>query len=215
MEGKVSLKDLAEHLGVSKTTVSGVLSNQGDSKGISHDTQKRIRDLAAELNYQPNYLARSLNKGTTGTIGLIVPSISDAFYSGIAREIAMEAEHFGYTVMMSSSESDVRREEKMIRMFKMKQVDGIILAPTKISKIEIEKLMEESYPFVLFDRYFSELDTNYVIIKNEQTSYELVRHLVDKGCRKIALISTNPHLTIMSQRAEGYMKALQDAGLSY
>ena len=127
MEGKVSLKDLAEHLGVSKTTVSWVLSNQGDSKGISHDTQKRIRDLAAELNYQPNYLARSLNKGTTGTIGLIVPSISDAFYSGIAREIAMEAEHFGYTVMMSSSESDVRREEKMIRMFKMKQVDGITM----------------------------------------------------------------------------------------
>ena len=73
----------------------------------------------------------------------------------------------------------------MIRMFRAKQVDGIILAPTKISKTEIRQLVDDAFPLVVFDRYFSELKTHYIIIDNEQSSYRLVSHLIERGARRI------------------------------
>lgn len=210
---KASLKDIAESLKLSKTTVSWVLSGQGNEKGISVATQENVLQKAKELNYQPNLLARSLNTGVSGTIGLILPSISDTFYSHVARQIEMEVEKHGYSLMICSSESEIEREDRMIRLFKAKQVDGIILAPTKISKNETMQLLNESFPFVLFDRYFPEMQTNYVIIDNEDCSYNLVNHLIDKGYRKIAVITTNPHLRTMNMRREGYARALMEANI--
>lgn len=168
---KSSLKYIAEKLNISKTTVSWVLSGKGDEKGISKATQERVLQYAKSLNYQPNLLARSLNTGVSGTIGLIIPSISDLFYSQIPREIECGAEKLGYSLMICSSESEIDRENKMIRLFRAKQVDGIIMVPTKHSKFEIKRLMQDKYPFVvLFDRYFSDFQTNYVIIDNENCS---------------------------------------------
>lgn len=209
-----SLKDIASALNLSKTTVSWVLSGRAEEKGISPATRQRVLRYATDLDYQPNLLARSLNTGTTGTIGLILPSISDSFYSQVAREVEMEAERHGYSLMICSSESEIERENRMIRVFRAKRVDGIILAPTKISKAEVERLVDENYPLVTFDRYFPELPVPYVIVDNEQSSYDLVRRLIAKGCRKIAVVTTNPHLRTMDMRREGYVRALSEAGLA-
>ena len=84
---KTSLKDIAETLKLSKTTISWVLSGKGDEKGISLATQEKVFQCAKQLNYQPNLLARSLNTGISGTIGLIIPDITDSFYSKVARSI--------------------------------------------------------------------------------------------------------------------------------
>lgn len=210
---KTSLKDIAETLKLSKTTVSWVLASKGDEKGISLATQEKVFNCAKQLNYQPNLLARSLNTGISGTIGLIIPDITDSFYSKVARSIEMEAEAKGYSLMIGSSESEIERENRMIRLFKAKQVDGIILAPTKVSKVEIQNLVNESFPLVLFDRYFPEMKTNYVIIDNEGSSYDLVSKMIANGARKIAIITTNPHLRTMNMRREGYAKALIEANL--
>ena len=207
----VSLKDIAEKLNLSKTTVSWVLSGQGNKKGISAETQNRVFACARELAYEPNLLARSLNTGISKTIGLILPSISDSFYAHIAHQIESEAEKEGYSLMIASSNSEIERENAMIRLFRSKKVDGMIIAPTKISKREISRLVESRYPVLLFDRYFPEMRVNYVIINNEESSYKLVRHLIDKGFRKIAIITTNPHLLTMDMRREGYANALSDA----
>ena len=207
----VSLKDIAEKLNLSKTTVSWVLSGQGNKKGISAETQNRVFACARELAYEPNLLARSLNTGISKTIGLILPSISDSFYAHIAHQIESEAEKEGYSLMIASSNSEIERENAMIRLFRSKKVDGMIIAPTKISKREISRLVERRYPVLLFDRYFPEMRVNYVIINNEESSYKLVRHLIDKGFRKIAIITTNPHLLTMDMRREGYANALSDA----
>lgn len=212
---KASLKDIAESLNLSKTTVSWVLSGRGSEKGISEATQQRVIGCAKKLNYQPNLLARSLNTGVSGTIGLILPSISDSFYSQVAREVEMEAEQHGYSLMISSSESEIEREDRMIRIFKAKQVDGIIVAPTKISKVEIGRLVEERYPLVVFDRYFPELPISYIAIDNEHSSFRLISHLIEKGSRKIAVITTNRHLRTMEMRREGYARALAEAGIAY
>ena len=111
---KTSLKDIAEELRLSKTTVSWVLSGRGNERGISQATQDRVKQCARRMNYQPNLLARSLNTGVSSTIGLILPSISDSFYSQVAREVEMEAERHGYSLMICSSESEGERENRMI-----------------------------------------------------------------------------------------------------
>lgn len=212
---RTSLKKIAEQLEISKTTVSWVLSGKGDEKGISMATQEKVLQCAKSLNYQPNLLARSLNTGVSGTIGLIIPDISDLFYSQVARRIECEAEKLGYSLMICSSESEIDRENRMIRLFKAKQVDGIILAPTKHSKVEIEQLQQEAFPFVLFDRYFPEMQNNYLIIDNENSSYQLVKHLISQGRKKIVILTTNSHLTTMSLRTQGYKRAYDDTGLEW
>ncbi len=210
-----SLKDIAKKLNISITTVSWVLSDQGTQKRISKATQDKIWQCAKELNYRPNLLARGLNTGMTGTIGLILPSISDSFYSQVAKAIELEAENYGYTLMIGSSESELKRENRIIQMFKSKQIDGLIIAPTKYSEAEIKLLCEESYPFVLFDRYFEDMETNYILINNEECSYELVHRLILDGNRKIAILLTNPHLKIMEMRLNGYKRALDEAGIAF
>ena len=213
MKTRTSLKDIAEKLNLSKTTVSWVLTGQADKKGISKNTQEIVQNCAKEMNYQPNLIARSLNIGQTKTIGLILPSISDFFYSSIAREIENQANQHGYSLMIASSESDYNKEELVIQMFKSKGVDGIIIAPTKRSKVEIERLISEKFPLVTFDRYFPELQASYIIIDNKESSYKLTKHLINKGCKNIALIATNAHLTTMTDRNEGYKQALLDSGI--
>ena len=201
-------------LNLSKTTVSWVLSGRADEKGISVATQQRVSRCAQRLNYRPNLLARSLNTGESGMIGLILPSISDSFYSQVAREVEMEVEEHGYSLMICSSESEPERENRMIRLFRAKQVDGLIMAPTVRSGEEIRRLIDESFPFVVFDRRFPKLDTHCVLIDNERSSYALVRRLTENGFRRIAVITTNPHLETMDCRRAGYARALADAGLA-
>lgn len=210
---KPSLKHIAEHLGLSKTTVSWVLSGQAAQKNISQATADKVLAYAESLHYQPNMIARSLNTGETKTIGLILPSISDTFYSEVAREIESRARSQGYSLMISSSESDIDREDEIIRLFKAKRVDGIILAPTKRSKVEVQRLIDEGYPLTTIDRYFPELNASYIIINNRDSCYMLTKHLINKGCRKIALLTTNSYLTTMSQRREGMEDALRESGI--
>lgn len=204
---RTSLKDIAQKLHVSKTTVSWVLSGKGEEKGISLSTQEKILMCAKEMNYQPNLLARSLNTGQSGTIGLILPDISDSFYSQMAKEIEIEVEKQGYSLMITSSGSEKEREERMIEIFRARQVDGIIIAPTKHSPTKIIQLLEEGYPFVTFDRYYPELKVPYVIIDNEESSYQLVNHLIQQGHQRIAVITTNSYLKTMSMRHDGYTRA--------
>ena len=210
---KSSLKDIAEVLNVSKTTVSWVLGGKGDERGISAAMQTKVHDMARKMNYQPNLIARSLNTGLTSTIGLIIPDITDSFYSEVASSFEKAAEKEDFYVMIGNSESNPERERHLIQMFKSRQVDGIALAPTKISRSEIDRLMDEHFPFVLFDRYYPEIKTNYVIVNNEDSSYQLVRNMVGRGCRKIAIITTNSHLRTMNMRREGYSSALLESGI--
>ncbi|MDR2920818.1 MAG: LacI family transcriptional regulator [Tannerella sp.] len=210
---RILLKDIAEKLNLSITTVSWVLSGQADKKGISKATQELVKKCAEEMDYQPNLIARSLNIGRTKTIGLILPSISDDFYSSVAREIEKKASEQDYALMIASSEANVEKEDNILRMFRAKGVDGIILAPTKGSKVEIERLIKNNFPLVMFDRFFPELDADSVIIDNKESSYQLTKHLINRGYRNIALITTNPHLTTMGNRCDGYMQALEEAGI--
>lgn len=207
-----SLKDIACKLNLSKTTVSWVLSGQGDKKGISAETQSRVLACARSLAYEPNLLARSLNTGVSKTIGLILPSISDTFFAHIADRIESEAEREGYSLMIAGSNSETERENALIRLFRSKKVDGIIIAPADASGCEVGRLAESGCPVVLFDRGLAKTDAGCVVIDNEAGSHALVRHLAARGFRKIAIITTFPHLPTMELRHRGYLRALAEAG---
>lgn len=211
---KVSLKDIAQALNLSKATISWILSGQGEVKGFSEATIKRVKEYADSVNYRPNQVARSLSLGTSNTLGLIIPFIGDTFYAQLAQSVETEAARNNYALFVCSSEGDGDKEYKLIQMLKSKQVDGIIVAPTKVSRKGIDLLTKDSLPFVLVDRYYPNIATNYVIVNNCQSSYDLVYHIGKKGAKKIVLLTTDVHLYVMKQRIEGYRKALRDLNLS-
>ena len=209
---KLSISKIAEALGVSKATVSWVLSGQGDAKRISCATQKKIKDYAEDHNYRPNMLARSLSLGVTKTVGLLISSLADPFYSSIAKSVVEEAEKYGYTVMISTSESDHDREAALVDSLNRRRVDGFIVTPTE-GAAWLDEYVAGGGNLILVDRPVPGSSIPYVGVDNEQSSYRLVSHLIGKGCRKIAIFTTAHNLVNMQARHEGYLRALKDAGI--
>ena len=205
---QIYLKDIAKNLGLSKTTVSLVLNNKGDENKISAETQKKVIDFAKIHNYKPNQLARGLSRGKTETLGLIIPNISDSFYAMIAGHIEKKAKEFGYTVVFSSSNEKSADEEKLIQEMLNRQVDGLIIASTQQNHKDIEQLKKINFPFVLIDRHYPKIETNYVIVDNYGGVKKATEHLLKLGRHKIGFVSLNAGLEALKQRLKGYKDAL-------
>ncbi len=210
---KIFLKDIAEALELSKTAVSLVLNGRGDENKISKETQKRILDFAQKNNYRPNQMARALSLGKSETIGLIVPNISDIFYARIAHQIELKAKDFGYNVVFSSSNENPETEKELIYSMLNRQVDGLIIASTQKNKEEILQLLETNFPFVLIDRHYPNIETNYVIVDNLGGTKNMTKHLLKNGRNKIGLISIKSELEALHQRRLGYEMALSENGI--
>ncbi len=211
----VSIKEIAQALNLSKATVSWVLSGQGKAKRVSEARIKQVQQYAEEVNYRPNHLARSLSTGITNTIGLIIPSIGDTFFAQMAQSIEAEAEKHNYVLTICSSRGDGKREAELIQMLRDKQVDGLIIVPSEKTLTGINLLLKDNFPFVLIDRYFPQLKTNYIVVDDTIGCYHLTESLIHKGCRKIAYITTDTHLRVMELRYNGYINALKDNNLCF
>lgn len=209
----VLLKDVAKALNLSKATVSWILSGKGAERGFSESTIRLVKESAARMGYSPNLLARSLSVGSTHVIALIIPAIDDTFYSQMAQAVEKQAHKRGYTLIISSSESNAEKESRLIRALRDHQVDGLIIAPSKGESSVICSMIRDRFPFVFIDRYYPELETNYVIVNNEESSREVVSRLIAAGCRRIALLTTDTHLLVMGRRIKGYSQALESAGI--
>lgn len=207
---KTSLNDIAQQLGVSKTLVSLVLNGKGREHRISEEICKKVKNLARELNYKPNQIAKGLRTGKTNTIGLIIADIANPFFGKLGREIEKEAARHGYRVMFCSSDENAENSANQIEMLQQGQVDGFIIAPPAGSENQILSLKRSKIPLVLVDRHFPDIETNYIIVDNIEASYDAVNHLIKKGYRKIACVTLNVHLNNMNQRVLGYKQALID-----
>ena len=212
MQKKILIKDIAKDLGVSKTVVSWVLNGKSDERSISVATQEKVLKYAKEHHYQPNFIAKSLSLGKTNTIGLIVPNIADTFYVQVARTIEIEAEKRGYSMIYSSSEGSGSKEALLIQFMCSGKVDGLIVAPTKKTRKEFENMVANNFPFVLIDRHFPEMNTNYVIQNNRQGIFDLASYMMLKKRERIAIITTEMHLLAMQLRVEGYRKVYEESG---
>ncbi len=209
----VSIKDIANQVGVSTTTVSFVLNGKAKEKRISEDLKNEILKIAAKLNYRPNQIARGLRTGQTHTLGLIVEDISNPFFASLAKVVEEEADKFGYTVMFCCTENNETKASSLINMLRHRQMDGFIITPTPGMEDDIRKLTDEKRPLVLIDRYFPNLDSSYVTVDNYQGAYEATRYLVGKGHKRIGLITIESSQVQMEKRYEGYIGALKDNGV--
>ncbi|WP_430809917.1 MULTISPECIES: LacI family DNA-binding transcriptional regulator [unclassified Carboxylicivirga] len=205
---KPSIKTIAEHLGVSKTTVSFVLNGRGNEMNISAETQRRVLDTARKLNYVPNHLARSLSMGRSYTLGFVVPDISNPFFGKIARLVEYYAEQRGYSVMVASKDERADKQEAILDAFAKRQIDGVIIAPCA----PLDK--SAMIPTVCFDRLFTDSSPAALTINNTETAFALTENLVKKGCRHIGLLQLSAFLPTIQDRVRGYKEALKKHGMA-
>ena len=209
MRKKPSLKDIAIKAGVSTALVSYVLNNQKTDR-INKQTAAKIRDIAARLNYRINFIAKSLKTKKTMTIGLVVADISNPFFSSLARVIEDEAEKKNYTVIFGSSDENPKKMETLLATLLNYQVDGLIIAPTEHSENQIINLQKTKIHFVLIDRHFPALKTNYINIDNFQAAYTAVKHILQTGCKRIGIVTYSTELINLKDRKRGYEAALKE-----
>lgn len=209
MAKRISLKDIAEKVGVSTALVSYVISGREKEKRVGAELVTKIREVARELNYQPNQIAQSLRTGITNTIGLIVADIANPFFGNLARMIEDEASRYGYTVIIGSSDEDSSKSEALIDTLRKRQVDGFIIVPAEGTLMQIKLLQESGIPLVLTDRYFEEVKCNYVGLDNFGATYDAISHLIENGYKRIGIIVYKSGLIHMQERIRGYVEAMK------
>ncbi len=188
-----------------------VLNGKGDAHGINRDTQQKVRDRIAELNYHPNELARGFRMGKTKTIGLIVSDISNRFYARIARNIEDCAWKQGYTVIICSTDELVEKEKEQISLLMDRKVDGLIVSTSQDKPDFFEQLVENGMPHVLIDRSFAGIRSPSVTVDNYGGAQMAARHLMEQGIRKIGLVTITPeHISTISDRVDGFRQALAE-----
>ena len=212
MPKKCTINDIAKQLGVSTALVSFVLNGKSKEKRISDEMAKKVLKVAKNMNYTPNYLAKSLRQGKSNTLGLIVADISNLFFATLARYIEIEASKYGYRIILSNSDEEQSKFATQLDVLKNGQVDGFILCPPFGSEKELFKLKEENIPFVIVDRLFKDVVAHSIICNNYKASYKATERLIQNNRKRIALLNLNYELINMRQRAEGYFDALLDNG---
>ncbi|MDR1666703.1 MAG: LacI family transcriptional regulator, partial [Bacteroidales bacterium] len=209
---RVSIKSIAEVLGVSTATVSLVLNGKEKEGRVSKDVAEKIRLKAKEMHYEPNNLARGLRMGCSQTIGLIVADISNLFFANLAFHIQEHAEKYGYSVIITNTNESDLKLEKMVNVLKSRQVDGFIIVPTEHGMPYVETLVKRNIPTVLVDRNFAEIKAGAVVVDNYHASAKAVKSLIRQGCRNIGLIIYKSRLQHMRERKRGYIDAITEHG---
>jgi len=214
MKKVTSLKDIAQKAGVSAALVSYVLNNTRE-KRVNKETAQKIRDIAGKLNYTINQVARSLKLNKTNTLGLIVSNISNPFSASLARIIENESAKYNYTTIFGSSDEDAHKFEKLMNTLINRKVDGLILSPPSGCKNFISRLQQQGIPFVLLDRYYPAITTNYIALDNYTASFDAVQHLIDTGRKRIGMITYRSDLFHLQERKRGYISALKKNNISF
>lgn len=209
----VSIKNIAEHLNISVTTVSFVLNGKAKEKHISKVLTQKVLDYAKLVNYRPNQIAQSLRTGKSKILVFMVEDISNYFFSKLARIIEDIAYEKGYKVIFCSNENQDTKSLELIDLFKNRQVDGFIIVPSPGIKSRIAELIEENHPVILLDRNFEDLSCSSVVIDNQQATYEATNHLISSNYKNIAFITTDSDQMQMQNRLQGYEKAVAEQNL--
>ncbi|AUP78673.1 LacI family DNA-binding transcriptional regulator [Flavivirga eckloniae] len=205
---KSTIKDIANVLNISPAAVSKALHN--DSR-ISEKTKKAVRQVAKNLNYQPNHLASALRKGKSNLVGVIVPRTNSNFFSSVIQNMEEELNKEGYNIIITQSNESYKKECNNIDALLFTQVDGIIASmANETTDLEYyEKIKSKGIPLILFDRGENDLNVDYIGINDYDSSHLIVNHLVEQGCKRIAHIGGFKRTRIFNNRIRGYIDALK------
>ncbi len=210
---KVNITDIAKKTGLSITTVSRVLNGKAEQYRIGGGSQQKIREAAKELHYTPNHFAANLKSGKSGTLALIVPSLKNPFFAGIASKINAELRKLDYTTFISDSNEDPEIERMELQHLAARNIEGLIIVPCGYQWEHIKELHEQGIPVVCIDRYFEDLDLPYVSTDNYLGAFTAARHLLGNGHSAITCIQGVQHSTPNRLRVKGFSDAMQQAGL--
>ena len=205
---KVTLKRIAETLGLSIATVSKALKDYED---ISTETKLKVKELANALNYKPNSFAQSLRYQESKIIGLITPQIVHHFFANIILGVTKAAEKNGYLVITLQSDESYKIEKDQIEHLLNRNVDGILmsLADNTVNYKHIKEIRKRAVPIVLYDKISKSIDCHKVVIDDQKAAFNATKHLIDIGCKRIAHVrgKLKPQTTI--DRFIGYKNALK------
>lgn len=215
---RYTIKDVAKAAGVSTATVSLVMN--GKDASISAKTRNLVKKTVKQLNYRPNQLAVGLATNHSKSIGLIVPDISNPFFSELAKHFEGSAKKEGYTVLVSSTGDDYMQTKNSLLFFADHQVDGIILAQADF-RLELETsqvlktIKEIQIPIVLVDRVIEGAPFPAVLVNQRHTGYLATMHLLQHGHRRIGCITGPLGIHSARQRLRGYKEALAEFNIDY
>lgn len=208
----ITILDIAEKLGVSKSTVSRALCKHND---IHPDTRRAVLDLAIELDYQPNLMASGLLKNRSSIIGMIIPEFSHQFFQNVIIGAQQVLQQAGYNLLVCQSEELYSTEVANVRTLLTSQVDGLLVSITSQTQAvdHFRAVMQRGTPLVFFNRICPELATSRVVVDDYEGAFGAVEHLIGRGYRRIAHIAGPMSLEISRLRQQGYLDALQKHGL--
>jgi LacI family transcriptional regulator len=210
---RVTLKSIAQQLGVSATTVSRVLSGQAEQYRISKTTEAAVRKLVGEMRFTPNPVARGLRLKKTSTIGLVIPDISNPFFAGIVRQVTLGARDCLYSVIVCDSQESENLEIESLELLRRRDVEGIVLCPVGRSAEHLVEFEKNGVPLVLADRYFPGLRLPYVASDNCAGAKDATNHLIQNGHRRIACLQGLRNTSPNEDRLRGYLEAMKAQNL--
>ncbi len=216
MKRKVTLKQIAKELDVSISTVSKSLR---DSPEISEDTRQKVQAFAKLYNYKPNNIALSLKNRKSKTICIIIPEIIHHFFATVISGVEHVANKKGYNVIVCLSDESFDKEVINMEMLANGSIDGFIMSLSKETQQKrdfhhITEVINQGMPVVMFDRITNDILCDKVIIDDNLAAFNATQYLIDKGFKKIALLTTIDYVSVGKLRTEGYIKALQNNDIS-
>ena len=213
-ERKVTIKDIAEMAGTSKTTVSFYLN--GKTEKMSEDTKAKIAAVIKKTNYRPSIVARSLNSKNSKLIGVLIGDITNTFSNQIVKGIETIASKYNYQVIVGNSEYSYQREENYIEQMLSMGVARFIVQPTAQFRKLSKKLLKLNKPLVFFDSKLYDLKSNWIKTNNYEATYETIVKCIIKGYESFYLITADPQLiSTRLERVSGFIDALADYNFNY
>lgn len=207
---EITIKDIAQQAGVSISTVSRVING---NYPVRQEVRIKVEAVMKQLEYRPNAIARSLRSNKTNLIALVVADLSNRFFMEIAKGLEQEIASIGYHLVIASSDGKVDKERGLLETLTERRIDGLVIATSDSSGENIRKCLNQGMPIVMIDREIKGIMTNQVLWKDFDNSYRLVRLLIQKGHKKIAIVNVTLSNPNGNDRFLGYRKALEEAGL--
>lgn len=205
-----TMKDVAKLAGVTQPTVSYVINGTAN---ISDEVKEKVYQAIKELNYKPNYYARALKTNKTNMIGIVIPDISNQYYSRMVNLVETLLKDKNYTVVIHSTNYDKDLEEKSIKQLISYNVEGMIIMYQLGNKKCWKQLKESGKSVVILEGGKHCLDIPCINIDNHLGGYMATKYLLDKGLKNIVYVGQNSHIEALSERYEGYKEAMQEANL--
>jgi LacI family transcriptional regulator len=206
-----TIRDVAARAGVSPATVSNALSGL---RGVTEDRRRAVLEAVAALGYKSNHMASSLRTGATRTVGIVVPNLGNEFYSGLVRQWEMLASQSGFEMLVVASGENPLVEARRTESLIARRIDGLLVVPASDDFGAAPGFPNDLPPTVLVDRAFGHSDYDTVASDNLDAGYRGTRHLIELGHREITLLISSLDHTHLSDRVDGYRRALSEAGLS-